>query len=321
MFYSADYAALFDDTKPLDLSAKSRFKSIFSLEGSYLKMESFPETKSSLLEESIYFPSLQTDNCQACALFNASPLSTFHDLNLPISILKSSLTQGGPTPSFLAPTGPFSQLLQQLNTFPSENEPNSLFDGPNSQTVSSLYWKAEQGANQVMMEPSAAMVDAAPPIKQLQELCFQTPKSAAFGCTFTSTPFAASREFPSKSSSGEGYPCSSGSCHRGPFRTKQKLLQHTRIHLGIRPYECTWPGCSHGCTQKSNLTKHIRRKHFRLPDTLKKQREEGIPDSRDPNEFTKVNGFLLAQKLTPLQEERQLKALPGLVHSTTGESY
>lgn len=77
------------------------------------------------------------------------------------------------------------------------------------------------------------------------------------------------------------------------MNSRQKFVYHRRMHLSIRPFVCTWQQCGHSCAQKSNLTKHIRRRHFRIPDTLKEQQAKAIVDHRDANRYIQVNRGLL----------------------------
>lgn len=44
---------------------------------------------------------------------------------------------------------------------------------------------------------------------------------------------------------------------------KTDVVKHLRKHTGIKPFQC--PHCTHKCSDKSNLTKHIETQHF-TPD-------------------------------------------------------
>lgn len=70
------------------------------------------------------------------------------------------------------------------------------------------------------------------------------------------------------------------------FLTHQHCVVHERIHTGERMYKCMWRGCTRNAAiQKENIIRHIRSVHFKLPDTLKKQHEQGIKDARDPMDY------------------------------------
>ncbi|KAH0544550.1 hypothetical protein FGG08_001322 [Glutinoglossum americanum] len=64
---------------------------------------------------------------------------------------------------------------------------------------------------------------------------------------------------PGRPSSGDAahkaFPC--GSCGKG-FARRSDLARHERIHSGIRPHVCEYPGCNKQFIQRSALTVHAR---------------------------------------------------------------
>src|SRR5699024_9903193 len=88
------------------------------------------------------------------------------------------------------------------------------------------------------------------------------------------------------------FTCNFEGCGKS-FGTEFLLKNHERSHTGARPFRCTWPGCVKDSGKRSDLTKHIRMVHFKLPSTLKEQQELGIVDYRDPNQFVDVIDELL----------------------------
>ncbi|KAL4722410.1 hypothetical protein ACLX1H_010762 [Fusarium chlamydosporum] len=53
----------------------------------------------------------------------------------------------------------------------------------------------------------------------------------------------------------KAYPCST--CGKG-FARRSDLARHERIHSGVRPHVCDWPGCGKQFIQRSALTVHQR---------------------------------------------------------------
>lgn len=78
------------------------------------------------------------------------------------------------------------------------------------------------------------------------------------------------------------------------FRSSAHLKDHTRIHMGIRPYKCRWEHCDYLAAQRSDVIKHIRIVHFRLPRSLKEQAAMNITDDRNPADFLEVREDLLS---------------------------
>lgn len=63
------------------------------------------------------------------------------------------------------------------------------------------------------------------------------------------------------------------------------LKRHVRIHLKARFHRCTWHDCTYSSPSRSNVYRHVRTKHFGLPQTVKEQMRKNIVDSNDPNEY------------------------------------
>ena len=81
------------------------------------------------------------------------------------------------------------------------------------------------------------------------------------------------------------------------FPTDYELANHERVHLASKPYKCSWNECSFAAAKRSNLMQHIRTKHFKLPLTIKEQKERGIVDDRNPDDYIEVDQELLDRRL------------------------
>ena len=81
------------------------------------------------------------------------------------------------------------------------------------------------------------------------------------------------------------------------FRTDSSLVRHERMHMGTKPFRCTWTECVYASYHRSSVTHHIRVKHFGLPSTVKEQKRQGIEDQRNPNDYIEVDSELLGRRL------------------------
>ena len=81
------------------------------------------------------------------------------------------------------------------------------------------------------------------------------------------------------------------------FKTDNDLARHERIHLGLKPYKCSWNNCIFSAKRRDSVIQHIRTVHFQLPESVKEQQRRGIVDQRDPNELIEVDAEMLARRL------------------------
>ncbi|KAI2795619.1 hypothetical protein RDWZM_007367 [Blomia tropicalis] len=72
------------------------------------------------------------------------------------------------------------------------------------------------------------------------------------------------------------------------FVSKNRLRRHQMIHTGICPFRCRWMQCNYSSNQKAMVIRHIRTQHFKLPFTVKAQKEMKIVDHRDPNDYLEI---------------------------------
>lgn len=73
------------------------------------------------------------------------------------------------------------------------------------------------------------------------------------------------------------------------FTTTAELTAHQRrVHLLQKPFRCKWPNCKYSSEVCPAVVRHIRTQHFHLPETVRKQREQNITDTRDPREFLEI---------------------------------
>ncbi|KAI2797053.1 Protein abhd12b [Blomia tropicalis] len=104
------------------------------------------------------------------------------------------------------------------------------------------------------------------------------------------------------------------------------LVEHLQLHATteLKPYQCMWPKCTYACSTRSNAIKHVRSKHFHLPVTLIKQRERGIVDNRDPNDFIRDNGNetqpIPKWEPPPVQPRGRMMQMPSPSQSSNGFS-
>ena len=92
------------------------------------------------------------------------------------------------------------------------------------------------------------------------------------------------------------YLCKFRGCTQS-FLDDFKLASHERVHLSSKPYKCSLDGCAFAAVQRSNMTRHIRTKHFKLPVSIKEQNRRGIVDQRNPADYIEVDEDLLALRL------------------------
>ena len=92
------------------------------------------------------------------------------------------------------------------------------------------------------------------------------------------------------------YRCRFAGCIK-EFKSDTMLARHERVHLSIKPFQCAWPDCSYSSTVRGSVTKHIRTVHFKLPKSIKEQKQRGIVDDRKPEDYIEVDQDLLARRL------------------------
>lgn len=81
--------------------------------------------------------------------------------------------------------------------------------------------------------------------------------------------------------------CSWPECGKA-FVDRKSLKDHIRIHLNFKRFKCKWPDCGYAAEQRSNVIKHIRIKHFKLPYTLREQKEQNISSTLRPQDYLEV---------------------------------
>lgn len=76
-------------------------------------------------------------------------------------------------------------------------------------------------------------------------------------------------------------------CHlcNNSYSNSFNLNRHLFRHQKVKPFRCKWAGCNQRGSQKCDLIRHIRIQHFHLPKTMREQKEQGIADVRDPNDY------------------------------------
>ena len=90
--------------------------------------------------------------------------------------------------------------------------------------------------------------------------------------------------------------CSVDKCGK-EFNREAKLIIHERIHLGVRPFSCTWQDCLFSSVNRGQVIQQLRTRHLRLPRLQTTQTCLGIVDRRDPNQWVRVDTELAAKRI------------------------
>ena len=85
----------------------------------------------------------------------------------------------------------------------------------------------------------------------------------------------------------KNHPCTWPDCPK-LFSSLTLLKNHLRVHLKYKKYRCKWPECTYASEQDSNVIRHIRIRHFKLPITVKEQIELNISHDKNPHDFMEV---------------------------------
>ncbi|PLB54950.1 putative C2H2 finger domain protein [Aspergillus steynii IBT 23096] len=116
---------------------------------------------------------------------------------------------------------------------------------------------AEAGDHQVLSYPPHAPMNQMPNIHQDMRYAPQThPGVGYLQNTYGAGPFAAAPQPQGRTDPPpKTFHCAT--CSKG-FARRSDLARHERIHSGIRPHACDWPGCGKQFIQRSALTVHSR---------------------------------------------------------------
>ncbi|RAH71612.1 putative C2H2 finger domain protein [Aspergillus aculeatinus CBS 121060] len=139
---------------------------------------------------------------------------------------------------------------------------------PNPGMDHSPKMKAEPGAEstdqQVLSYPHHAQLSQMPSMQQDLRYAPQAHPNQGLPLlqnTFIPGAYAGAGQLPANVPQGRPDPppktfhC--GTCSKG-FARRSDLARHERIHSGIRPHACDWPGCGKQFIQRSALTVHAR---------------------------------------------------------------
>ena len=81
------------------------------------------------------------------------------------------------------------------------------------------------------------------------------------GCDFKSATKQLLNDHKSYLHSEErNFPCEWPGCDM-KFKTRNNVVQHTKIHKGEKPHQCTWPGCDYRCLTGADMRLHTSRRH------------------------------------------------------------
>ena len=92
------------------------------------------------------------------------------------------------------------------------------------------------------------------------------------------------------------YACKFRGCNQS-FCTDFLLANHERVHLSTKPYKCSWNECRFTSAKRGDVRRHIRTRHFKLPELVKEQNRRGIVDDRNPDDYIMVDQELLDRRL------------------------
>ncbi|KAL4936788.1 hypothetical protein BDV06DRAFT_85843 [Aspergillus oleicola] len=146
-------------------------------------------------------------------------------------------------------------------------EQQQFMQAPNIDHSSSPRMKSESGVSEaadqpVLSYPPHAPLNQMPNINQDMRYAAHPPNPqlpmmqgpyAPAGYSATPIPTSASQGRPEPPP--KTFHC--GTCGKG-FARRSDLARHERIHSGIRPHACDWPGCGKQFIQRSALTVHSR---------------------------------------------------------------
>lgn len=133
---------------------------------------------------------------------------------------------------------------------------------------------SEQGASQAGDPTMMSYPSGPPPLNPMpnlpQEMRYPSPTNPNSGIPMMQNTYLPTAYPPSGAMSNAGLPpqtrsggeappktfhCST--CGKG-FARRSDLARHERIHTGVRPHACDWPGCGKQFIQRSALTVHSR---------------------------------------------------------------
>jgi hypothetical protein len=80
-------------------------------------------------------------------------------------------------------------------------------------------------------------------------------------CEFTCSTLGQLTSHKRRHTDERPYKCEEPGCNSS-FKDKCTLKSHTFIHTGECPFKCNYPGCNFVSKIRSNLSVHIKRRHF-----------------------------------------------------------
>lgn len=146
----------------------------------------------------------------------------------------------------------------------------------------------------------------------------QSHQMGVFKCTSPDCSFVGTNRQQMNSHHGRQHrrlTCAIADCALS-FPNRYYLSAHQRDdHSCGKLYSCKWEDCVYESKHLAAIISHVRGVHFRLPVTRKEQKERGIVDERNANDFINI---ISIHPLVPPPQTQGPEVDPATVSGTSG---